>query len=179
MAGTDFSIHSSLRARSDANAVPNCGMSVPVKVAMIEIDGDTADLQVLARYHTLVHEDDTAGTGIILRSVRGLNTEAVLHAGVQGIITIQSKGTTPANLATLTFLDNTPIGDVTDGSITAHWGEHAANADVSAYCVPAGYGIKVALTTAGYETAVDGDGTGKMLVVVEYMVIPKTITENL
>lgn len=179
MAGSDFTVHSSLQARSDANAVPNRGMSVPVKVAMIEIDGDTGGNTVLNRYHTLVHEDDTAGTGIIIRSVRGMVTEVTAHAAVQGVITVRSKGTTPASLATITFVDNQPVGDIIDGSIATHWGEHTSSDDISAYCVPAGYGIEVALTTAGYETAADGDGTGKMLVLVEYMVIPRTITENL
>lgn len=178
MAGTDFTIHSSLRARSDAQAVPNRGMSVPVKVAMIEIDGDTVDLQTLALYHTLVHESETAGTGIIVRSIKGVYTEVVLQAGVQAVVTLRTKGATPASLATLTFADNEPVGDTVDGSIANDWCEHTSAGSVTTYCVPAGYGIEVALTTAGYESAA-GDGTGKLLVIVEYMVIPRTITEGL
>lgn len=178
MAGSDFSIHSSLRAQSDSRAVPNRGMSVPLRTAMIEIDGDTGDLQTLARYHTLVHEDDTTGTGIIIRSIRGMVTEVIAHADTVGVITVRTKGATPATLGTITFIDNQPVGDIIDGSIVKFWGEHTTSDDISAYCVPSGYGIEVALTTAGFETTVDGDGTGKILVLVEYLVIPRRITEN-
>jgi hypothetical protein len=147
-------------------------------VAMLEVDGDTADTQVLDRYHTLVHEDDTADTGIVVRSIRGVYTEAVTHAAVAGIVTLRTKGATPASLATLTFVDNEPITDTLDADITAAWADHNTSTALATYCVPAGYGIEVALTTAGYETAADGDGTGRMLVMVEYVVVPRRITEN-
>lgn len=178
MAGTDFTIHSSLRARANSQAVPNRGMSVPIMVAMLDVDGDTADLQTLAQYHTLVHEDDTAGTGIIVRSIKGVYTEAVTHASGAGVITVRTKGTSPAELGTLTFADNEPVGDTVDSSIANDWCEHTSAGSVTTYCVPAGYGIEVALTTAGYETTADGDGAGRMMVIVEYMVIPKRITQN-
>lgn len=178
MAGTDFTVHSSLQARSDANAVPNRGMSVPVRVAMIEMDGNVVGNTVLDRYHTLVHEDDTAGTGIIIRSIRGVYTEVVEAASVDAVVTLRTKGATPAALATLTFADNEPVGDTVDGSIANDWCEHTSAGSVTTYCVPAGYGIEAALTTAGYES-VAGDGTGRLLVIVEYMVVPMTITENL
>lgn len=179
MAGTAFTVHSSLKARSDAQAVPNRGMSVPIMVAMIEMDGDTADTQVLNRYHTLVHEDDTAGTGIIIRSIRGVHTEVVAQAAAQAVVTLRTKGATPASLATLTFVDNEPATDTLDASIASAWADHATSQAIATYCVPAGYGIEAALTTAGYETTADGDGTGKLLVMVEYTVVPRTITENL
>jgi hypothetical protein len=146
-------------------------------MAFLEVDGDTGGNQVLATYHTLVEEEETAGTGAILLSLRGVVTEATTHAGVQGIITVRTKGTTPATLGTLTFVDNQPIGDIIDGSVATFWGEHTSSDDISAYCIPAGYGIECALTTAGYETAADGDGTGKMLVVVEYVVVPRRVGE--
>jgi hypothetical protein len=148
-------------------------------VAMLDVDGDTADLQTLAKYHTLVHEDDTASTGIIVRSIKGVYTEAVTHATVAGVVTIRTKGATPVSFATLTFADNEPVGDTVDGSIANDWCEHTSAASVTTYCVPAGYGLEVALTTAGYETSVDGDGAGRLLVIVEYVVVPRTITENL
>ncbi|KKM01156.1 hypothetical protein LCGC14_1797240 [marine sediment metagenome] len=179
MAGTDFSIHSSLRARTDAQAVANRGMSVPVKVAMIEIDGDDADLQTLAKYHTLVHEDDTAGTGIIIRSMGTFTTEVVTHAGQTAVIRVRTKGATPATLDDITSTDNQAVGvwSAMD-SLATKWCNVTNTTDRTTYHVPAGYGIEVALTTAGYETTVSGDGTGKFLVVVEYMVLPRRITEN-
>lgn len=154
-------------------------MSVPVRVAMLDVDGDTADLQVLSRYHTLVHEDETANTGIIVRSIKGVYTEVVTHANAQGVVTIRTKGASPVSFATLTFADNEPVGDTVDGSIANDWCEHTSAASVTTYCVPAGYGLEVALTTSGNETAVAGDGTGRLLVIVEYMVVPMTVTENL
>ena len=178
MAGTAFTVHSSLKARSNAQSVPNRGMSVPMMVAMLEFDGDESDTQVLDRYHTLGHEDDTTGTGIVVRSIRGVYTEVVLQAGAQAVVTLRTKGATPAALATLTFVDNEPATDTLDGSITNAWADHATSQAIATYCVPAGYGIEAALTTAGYES-VAGDGTGKLLVMVEYTVIPRTITENL
>jgi hypothetical protein len=154
-------------------------MSVPVKVAMIEIDGDENDNQVLARYHTLVHEDDTAGTGIVIMSMGALCTEVVLQAGAQSVITVRTKGATPASLDTITATDNAAVGTWSAaGALTTNWDNRAAADDRTTYHVPAGYGIEVALTTAGYESAA-GDGTGKFLVMVEYVVVPRTITENL
>jgi hypothetical protein len=153
-------------------------MSVPIKVAMIEIDGDVVGNTVLDRYHTLIHEAEAVGTGIIIRSIKGVYTEVVTHAGAQGVVTLRTKGATPASLATLTFADNEPVGDTVDGSLTNDWCEHTSAGSVTTYCVPAGYGVEVALTTAGYES-VAGDGTGRLLVIVEYMVVPRTITENL
>ncbi len=177
MAGTDYTVHASLRARTDANAVANRGMSVPVKVAMLEIDGDVSDLQTLAKYHTLIHEDDTAGTGIMIRQLGMLITEVVDHDTVQGVVTIRTKGATPASLDTITFNDNGAIGtwNITD-SLTGDWWASADTTDWTTYHVPAGYGIEVALTTAG-TTA--GTLAGKGLVMVEYLVVPRTITENL
>lgn len=146
---------------------------------MIEIDGDTADLQTLAKYHTLIHEDDTAGTGIVIRSIGAMVTEVVAHAGVQGIITVRTKGTTPASLDTITVVDNDAVGEwVVPGSLTTNWDNRSGGDDRTTYHVPAGYGVEVALTTLGYESAVDGDGTGKFLVMVEYVVVPRLTVEN-
>ena len=176
MAGSDFSIHSSLRARSDPGGVANRGMSVPLRMAMIEVDGDTGDLQELAKYHTLVHDDETTDTGIIIRSMGGLITEIVDHDTVQGVVTVRTKGTTPANLDTITFNDNAGIGtwNQTD-SLTVDRFAFADAVDWTIYHVPAGSGIEVALTTAG-TTA--GTVAGKMLICLEYFVIPRRVREN-
>jgi hypothetical protein len=180
MAGTDFTIHSSLKARSNSEAVPNRGMSVPVKMAMLEIDLDENDTQVLDRYHTLIHEDEAVGTGIVILSLGAINTEAILAANTDAVITVRTKGATPASLDTITSTDNAAIGVwQAGGSLTTNWDNRAAADDRTTYSVPAGYGVEVALTTAGSETAVAGDGAGKMLVMVEYVVVPRTITENL
>jgi hypothetical protein len=147
---------------------------------MIEIDGDTADLQTLAKYHTLVHEDDTTGTGIIILSLGAIVTEVVAYnSGTVAIITVRTKGATPATLDTISATDNAVIGTWAAGaSLTVNWDNRAAASDRTTYHVPAGYGIEVALTTAGFETSVDGDGTGKFLVMVEYVVVPRRVVEN-
>ncbi len=189
MAGTDFTIHSSLRARLDANAVPNRGMSVPVKVAMIEIDGDLRDLQTaLAQYHTLVHEDETAGTGMVILWAGGLMTEAVVADGANAIVTLRTKGTTPAVISDLTFTTADPVGDFIQFTTTntlaamgipvSHDTTTSESQDQTGMCVPAGYGLEVGLTTAGLDGTA-ASTTGKILIMVCYLVIPRTITENL
>jgi len=175
MAGADFTIHPSLMARG---TVDNKGMSVSPRFALLEIDGDAYGNGVLANYHELVSDKDTVGTGIIVLSLRGVVTEAIAQSTTQMVATVRTKGTTPATIGTITAVDNMPKGDIIDGSITAFWGEHTSDADISAYCVPAGYGLEVALTTAGLETD-SSDTTGRILVLVEYLIIPKTITEAL
>jgi ABC-type hemin transport system substrate-binding protein len=155
-------------------------MSVPVKVAMIEVDLDENDNQVLDRYHTLIHEDETTGTGIVILSLGAINTEAILAANTDAVITVRTKGTTPASLDTVTSTDNAAVGVWQAGaSLTTNWDNRSAADDRTVYHVPAGYGVEVALTTAGSETSVAGDGAGKMLVMVEYVVVPRTVTENL
>lgn len=182
MAGTDFTVHSSLQARTHSqDKVPNRGMSVPVKIAMIEIDGDENDNQILAKYHTLVHEDDTAGTGIIILSLGTFTTEVVTHQNASAVITVRTKGSSPASLALITSTDNATVGEwhAADADIIINWDNRANTEDRTLYHVPAGFGIEVALTTAGSETSTAGDGTGKFLVMCEYVVVPRTITENL
>lgn len=155
-------------------------MSVSVRVAMIEVDGDTADLQVLSRYHTLIPKSEAEGTGLIVLRLGTFTTEAVTHAGASAVVTVQTDGATPAAFDAITSTDNSAIGKWSDAdSLTTSFYEMADDTDYTTYMVPAGYGLKVALTTAGYETTADGDGTGKFLVVCEYIVLPRTITENL
>ena len=187
MAGSDFSVHSSLRARSNSQAVPNRGMSVPVKVAMIEIEGDTGDLQVDDRYHTLIHEDETAGTGVLVLWCGGLITTAIAHASTAGIISLRTKGATPVNFSDLTLTDNDAVGVfrqfLTTSSLAAvglpisHDTTTAEAIDQTIMSVPADHGLEVALTTPGFETTADGDGSGKVLIMVCYVVMPKRITQ--
>jgi len=174
MAGSNYTIHSSLMARG---ADDNKGMSVSPKFAMLEIDGDAYGNGVLANYHELVSGDDTEGTGIIVLSLRGMVTEAIAQDTTQMVATVRTKGASPGTMGTITAADNQPVGDIIDGSITAYWGEHTSDADISAYCVPAGYGLECALTTAGLETD-SSDTEGRILVLVEYLVIPRRVTEN-
>lgn len=188
MAGTDFTVHSSLRARTDANAVPNRGMSVPVKVAMIEMDGDVRDLQTLAMYHTLVHEDETAGTGMIILWAGGMHTEAVVADSTDAVVRLRTKGATPATIADLTFTTADPIGDFIQFTTThslaamglpvAHDASTSESEDQTGICVPAGYGLEVGLITAGLDGTA-ASTAGKILIMVCYLVVPRTITENL
>jgi hypothetical protein len=155
-------------------------MTVAPRIAMLEVDGDTADLQVLDQYHTLIPKSEAEGTGLIVMRLGTFTTEAVTHAGGLAVITVQTEGTTAAGFDALTSTDNLAIGKWSDAdSLTVALYEMADDTDYTTYMVPAGYGLKVALTTAGYETTADGDGTGKFLVFCEYVVIPRTITENL
>ena len=191
MAGTDFSIHSSLQARlSGAGAVPNKGMSVPVKVAMIEMDGDaraSGGQTVLAKYHTLVHEDETADTGIIVLWAGALITEAVVQDSVAAIIRLRTKGASPATFSDLTFTTADAIGVfrqfLTTSSLAAkelpvsHDTTTSEAEDQTIMHVPAGYGLEVALVTAGVDGTA-GNTTGRALVMVNYIVVPRRITEN-
>lgn len=191
MAGTDFTVHSSLQARlSGVGAVPNRGMSVPVKVAMIELDGDeraSGGQTVLDKYHTLVHEDETAGTGIVVLWAGALITEAVVQDSVAAIIRLRTKGTTPATFSDLTlttadavgvfrqFLTTSSLAD--KGLPVAHDATTSEAEDQTIMHVPAGYGLEVGLVTVGLDGTA-GDTTGRALVMVSYVVIPKRITEN-
>ena len=182
MAGADFTVHASLQARTHSqDKVPNRAMSVPVKVAMIEIDLDENDNQILDKYHVMVHEDDTAGTGIIIMSLGTLCTEAVTNANTASVITVRRRGTSTASLAVITTTDNAAVGEwhAVDADIIINWDNRANTEDRTLYHVPLGDGIEVALTTAGSETTSAGDGAGKLLVMCEYVVVPRTITENL
>lgn len=184
MAGSDFTVHSSLRARTDAQAVANRAMSVPVKIAMIEIDGDAGDLQTLAKYHTLIHQDDTAGTGILVLWAGALVTEAIAHDSVAGIIRLRTKGSTPVTFSDLTLTDNDVIGVfrqfLTTSSLSAkglpvsHDATTSEAEDQTIMSVPAGFGLEVALITAGSDA---GTTAGKVLITVCYVVIPKRITQ--
>ncbi len=186
MAGSDFTVHSSLRAMTDPQAVPNRGMSVPVKVAMIEIDGDVGDLQTLAKYHTLIHQDDTAGTGILVLWMGALVTEAIAHDSVAGIIRVRTKGATPVTFSDLTLTDNDVIGVfrqflttsnlAAKGLPVAHDTTTSEAEDQTIMSVPADYGLEVALITAGTDA---GTVAGKVLIMVNYVVIPRRITETI
>lgn len=184
MAGSDFTVHSSLRARTDAQAVANRAMSVPVKVAMLEIDGDVGDLQTLAKYHTLIHEDDTAGTGVLVLWMGALVTEAIAHDTIAGIIRVRTKGETPVIFSDLTLTDNDVIGAfrqflsspslASKGLPVSHDTTTSEGQDQTIMSVPQDHGLEVALVTAGTDA---GTVTGKVLVMVCYVVIPKRITQ--
>jgi len=173
MAGTDFTVHSSLAANSVKGTK---GMCVTPRFAMLEIDGDARGNQVVGTYHSLVDKGDAEGTGIILLSVRALITEVVAQDTTQSVITVATDGAASASLCTITATDNEVVGETLDASLTTEWANQADSTDVTTYCVPAGYGIKVALTTAGAE-ATAASTTGKFLVMVEYLVIPRRIGE--
>jgi len=184
MAGSDFSVHSSLRARTNSQAVANRGMSVPSKVAMIEIDGDAGDLQTLAKYHTLIHQDDTSDTGVLVLWAGALVTEAIAHDTIAGIISLRTKGATPVAFSDLTLTDNDAIGVfrqfLTTSSLAAkgipvaHDTTTSEAEDQTIMSIPANYGLEVALTTAGTDAGTVG---GKVLVMVCYVVMPKRITQ--
>ncbi len=187
MAGSDFTVHSSLRARSNSQAVPNRGMSVPSKVAMIEIEGDSGDLQTVGRYHTLIHEDDTSDTGVLVLWAGALITTAIAHASTAGIISLRTKGATPVNFSDLTLTDNDAVGVfrqfLTTSSLAgfglpvSHDTTTSEAVTQTTMSIPANHGLEVALTTAGFETTADGDGSGKVLIMVNYVVMPKRITQ--
>lgn len=184
MSGSDFTVHSSLRARTNTQAVANSAMSVPMKVAMIEIDGDAGDLQTLAKYHTLIHQDDTADTGVLVLWMGALVTEAIAHDSVAGVIRVRTKGATPVTFSDLTLTDNDVIGVfrqfLTTSSLAAvglpvsHDASTSEAQDQTIISVPKDYGLEVALITAGEDA---GTETGKVLVMVCYVVIPKRITQ--
>lgn len=186
MAGSDFTIHSSLRARTNPQAVANRAMSVPVRVAMIEIDGDVSDLQTLTKYHTLIHQDDTKDTGVLVLWMGGLVTEAIAHDSTAGIIRVRTKGATPVTFSDLTLTDNDAIGVfrqfLTTSSLTAvglpvsHDATTSEAQDQTIMSVPEDHGLEVALITAGSDAGTTG---GKVLIMVCYLVLPRTITENL
>lgn len=186
MAGSDFTVHSSLRARTNAQSVANRAMNVPVKVAMIEMDGDAGDLQTLAKYHTLIHEDDTAGTGILVLWAGALVTEAIAHDTIAGILRLRTKGATPVTFSDLTLTDNDAIGVfrqfLTTSSLAAkglpvsHDTTTSEAEDQTIMSVPKDHGLEVALVTAGTDAGTVG---GKVLIMVCYLVMPRTITENL
>ena len=177
MAGADFTVHSSLVATASRSTK---GMSVASRFAFLEIDGDErASVVELNKYHELVNESDLEGTGAIVLSLRGMVTEAIVADNTDAVITVAydvAGGTTHTSIGTITGVTAQPIGDILDGSLTAFWGEHTSSADISAYCVPAGKNIEVALTTAQLDGTA-GDTTGKILVIVEYVVIPRRIGE--
>lgn len=191
MAGTDFTVHSSLQARlSGAGAVPNRGMSVPVKVATIEMDGDeraSGGQTVLAKYHTLVHEDETNGTGIIVLWAGALMTEAVVQDSQAAIIRLRTKGSTPVTFSDLTLTTADAIGVFrqflttsnlsSKGLPVSHDASTSEAEDQTIMHVPAGYGLEVGLVTAGLDGTA-GNTTGRALVMVSYIVVPKRITEN-
>lgn len=145
-------------------------------MAFLEIDGDARANGLVDKYYSLVEKKETPGTGIILLSLRGIITEAPVQDDTAAVVTVRTAGASPASLGTLTFITADPVGTIIDGSIATFWGEHSSQADISTYCVPAGYGIEAALTTAGVD-GTPGDTTGKMLVVVQYVVIPRRIGE--
>lgn len=186
MAGSDFTVHSSLRARTNAQAVANRAMSVPVRVAMIEIDGDVGDLQTLTKYHTLIHQDDTSDTGVLVLWMGALVTEAIAHDTIAGIIRVRTKGATPVTFSDLTLTDNDAIGVfrqfLTTSSLAAkglpvsHDTTTSEAEDQTIMSVPADHGLEVALITAGTDA---GTVAGKVLIMVCYLVLPRTITENL
>lgn len=186
MAGSDFSVHSSLRARTNPQAVANMAMSVPMRVAMIEIDGDVSDLQTLAKYHTLVHEDDTKDTGVLVLWMGALVTEAIAHDTIAGIIRVRTKGATPVTFSDLTLTDNDVVGAfrqfLTTSSLAAvglpvsHDASTSEGQDQTIMSVPKAHGLEVALVTAGTDAGTVG---GKVLVMVCYVVLPKTMTESL
>ena len=186
MAGSDFTVHSSLRARTNPQAVANRAMSVPMRVAMIEIDGDVGDLQTLAKYHTLVHQDDTKDTGVLVLWMGALVTEAIAHDTIAGIIRVRTKGETPVTFSDLTLTDNDVVGVfrqfLTTSSLAgvglpvSHDATTSEAQDQTIISVPKDHGLEVALVTAGTDAGTVG---GKVLVMVCYVVLPKTMTENL
>ena len=186
MAGSDFTVHSSLRARTNPQAVANRAMSVPMRVAMIEIDGDVGDLQTLAKYHTLVHQDDTKDTGVLVLWMGALVTEAIAHDTIAGIIRVRTKGETPVTFSDLTLTDNDVVGVfrqfLTTSSLAgvglpvSHDATTSEAQDQTIMSVPQDHGLEVALVTAGTDAGTVG---GKVLVMVCYVVLPKTMTENL
>lgn len=161
-------------------------MSVPVRLAMIEVDGDVNELQTLAKYHTLIHEDDTADTGVLVLWAGALVTEAIAHSSTAGIIRLRTKGATPVTFADLTLTDNDVIGVfrqfltspslVNVGLPVAHDTTTSEAEDQSPASIPADHGLEVALVTAGVDAGTTG---GKVLVMVSYVVLPRTITENM
>lgn len=178
MAGTDFSIHSSLRARLSPDSTANRGMSVTPRVAMIEMDGNVDDLQELAKYHTLVHEDDTADTGILVLRMYGIITEAAAMDSVMGIFTVRTKGASPATLETIAFQTGDAVGEKifpVGSTYDQDWDNITDDTVLTTRNVPADHGIEVALTTAGSDA---GTAAGKMLICVEYVVLPKRDREN-
>lgn len=178
MAGSDFSIHSSLRARLNPDSTANRGMSVTPRVAMIEMDGNVDDLQELNKYHTLVHEDDTKDTGILVLRMYGIITENVAMDAVMGIITVRTKGATPATLETFAFQTSDVVGEKifsTGSAYDQDWDNVTNDTDLTVRNVPADHGIEVALTTAGTDAST---AAGKMLICVEYVVLPKRDREN-
>lgn len=184
MAGSDFTVHSSLRARSNSQAVPNRAMSVPVKVAMIEIDSEVNDLQTLTRYHTLIHEDDTVDTGVLVLWAGALVTEAIANDTIAGIIRLRTKGDTPVTFSDLTLTDNDAVGVfrqfLTTSSLAgvglpvSHDATTSEAQDQTIMSIPEDHGLEVALITAGTDAGTAG---GKVLVMVNYVVMPKRITQ--
>ena len=167
----DLTVHGSLAAQT-ANATK--GHSVRREVAMLELDCDAAGLSGLTVYDLVPADTDTQG--LLILEVWGITTE-IFGGGTQdqGIVVLKDTASSPNTIATWTAANAAAdaLGDKREANL-ADWTGLADGSDSTTRQVAAGLGLTLAVTqqTSGSSVA------GKVLIGVEFVRIPKRITEK-
>ncbi len=165
----DFTVRTSLEGKA-GNAVtgagPVSGQNVNKMVAMLEYDLDGT--LATDAYLDLIPASLNAN-GMIVMAIKGLATEIVASDSTDAIITIRDGASSPNTLGTLTVSDGDAIGDFTDIGSYTEWESLVDGTDYSAQHVEAGVKVEAAITTAAADAATV---TGRLLVLVEYVLIP-------
>ncbi len=164
----DFTVPASLKGRA-ANAVTKNaafeGKIVSLQCAMLEFDFDESRVPV-GTYLDLIPAAQNK-YGLIVTGIKGFVTE--IFDSSASVITVRDEASSPNTLATLTPASADDVGELVKfgaSGFTAEWEALADNSDYTGHMVEAGVAVQAALTTA--TTIV----TGRLLVLVEYYVIP-------
>lgn len=174
----DFTIHRSLSAVSaPRSGVATLGHILNRQVGMIEIDGDVGGDQANGTYHIIIPKDLNQD-GILILDIYGIVTEVVAQDATVSVVTVRSNdGDNQTTHGTITLADGNAISTLQLSNQTTRWESVADDATITTTVeriVLEDRDLEVALTTTGADA---GTVTGRVLVCVEFVQIPRRVSE--